>query len=103
MLLRCGAYGSRLTGIDLALPNRGLSRCFRLSGASVAPARRGNRARRPTTDGSSGVPPCNGVDDIFNRVWVCPIRVGIAGLPLMLRLCYTHVFRGARAKRRCRD
>jgi hypothetical protein len=25
-------------------------------------------ARRPTTDGSSGVPPRNGVDDIFNRV-----------------------------------
>jgi hypothetical protein len=30
--------------------------------------------------------------------WVCPIRVGIAGLPLMPRLCYIHVSPGGPAR-----
>ena len=48
----------------------------------------GNRARRPTTDGSSGVPSRNRLDDIFNRVALGSIRAGIGGLPLMPRLRY---------------
>jgi hypothetical protein len=48
----------------------------------------GNRARRPTTDGSSGVPSRNRLDDIFNRVALGSIRAGIGGLPPMPRLRY---------------